>query len=1021
MKKIVIAIALVCGIVLTLCTNVTISAKTATAKGIDVSEFQGDINWSDVKNEIDFAILRCGYGQNYTEQDDSKFVYNASECVRLGIPFGVYLYSYADTVEKAKSEAEHVLRLVKCYSLSLPVFLDMEDSTQLNISPSMRGQIATAFCDTISAAGYDVGIYANINWWTNYLTDSAFSNPGWTKWVAQYYSSCQYTGEYSCWQYTDSGSVSGIDGKVDMNYWYGNAGFSNKTTDSKSAESVLDRLKVKFPDGKYWNHVGMSGNNENGYTSTPCPSHSSISTCNAYTYNGVDIGWQCFGFACKLGYDAYGTNPKSWGRAYDLNNIKPGDIINYNGSNPGHTVFVTDVNGDIVTFAECNYGSRCIISWGRSLSKSQFSNLYNVYVAPYALDGGTTSTTPDEHSCSNCISVLKGGYVNVSSVLNVRYGPGTNYAKVFDWADETALRIKTECNGWYFAQDVDGNSGWVLGDYVEITYNSSEDINESYPTPFQCYTLKGTTYEVYSSIGGSKTGGYIASNDVCRVEEIYANGWLKVTYPISGGTRTAYSPSSEFFDASYGNVRTATISTDTTAYYRSDLADVRGTAEAGDVCTIIGESGDCYCVLCPWSTSSAGRFLVWIYKSAFAHTHSYSWRYEGDHPHREYMKCDCGDYYYTGENVYSSNYILEYEAAHPHRQYKLCGVCGHDYTEYTGLTREDDSCSTCTAPGKPEILNIKNTYTNEDEIVFTWGETTNTDYYNWYIDEYDPNEAGYEGNHYVRLGHEVMVSSVTRTLPIGKYRVSVVAYNTKHYTDSDWYYFEVVDAYPGKPEILNIKNTYTNEDEIVFTWGETTNTDYYNWYIDEYDPNEAGYEGNHYVRLGHEVMVSSVTRTLPIGKYRVSVVAYNTKHYTDSDWYYFEVVDAYYTISYNSNGGENTPETHRVLRNTVARISNIIPTREGYIFEGWAISEDGEVVYSVGAEYTANESVTLYAKWSKIDLAGDADGDNKITVVDGLLCLRYVLNGGETSILDMNGDGTTNLIDVLRIMKEAVK
>ncbi len=156
---------------------------------------------------------------------------------------------------------------------------------------------------------------------------------------------------------------------------------------AKAATLTLNELKNKYPEGKYWNHVGSSNNNPNGWTNSPCPSHSSTSTCNAFVYNGSEIGWQCFGFALQLGYDAYGSNPKSWGRAYDLDNIKPGDIINYNGE--GHTVFVIDVSGDTVTFAECNYGSRCIISWKRCLKKSQFNNLLNVYVAPYALDNSS--------------------------------------------------------------------------------------------------------------------------------------------------------------------------------------------------------------------------------------------------------------------------------------------------------------------------------------------------------------------------------------------------------------------------------------------------------------------------------------------------------------------------------------------------------------------------------------------------------------------------------------------------------
>ena len=86
-------------------------------EGIDVSQYQGEINWELVKEHIDFAILRCGYGQDVPGQDDPTFIRNADECTRLGIPFGVYLYSYATDERAALSEARHVMRLVQNYKM----------------------------------------------------------------------------------------------------------------------------------------------------------------------------------------------------------------------------------------------------------------------------------------------------------------------------------------------------------------------------------------------------------------------------------------------------------------------------------------------------------------------------------------------------------------------------------------------------------------------------------------------------------------------------------------------------------------------------------------------------------------------------------------------------------------------------------------------------------------------------------------------------------------------------------------
>lgn len=114
-----------------------------------------------------------------------------------------------------------MLRLIQGYNLSFPIYLDMEDKVQAVLSDSERGNIASVFCNIIQNEGYKVGIYANKNWWTNYLTDSAFNNSLWYKWVAQYNSSCTYSGNYTMWQYTSSGYVNGINTNVDINYWYG--------------------------------------------------------------------------------------------------------------------------------------------------------------------------------------------------------------------------------------------------------------------------------------------------------------------------------------------------------------------------------------------------------------------------------------------------------------------------------------------------------------------------------------------------------------------------------------------------------------------------------------------------------------------------------------------------------------------------------------------------------------------------------------------------------------------------------
>lgn len=190
----------------------------AVRKGIDVSEHQGVIDWEAVKaSGIDFAIIRCGYGNDWASQDDLYWERNVSECERLDIPYGVYIYSYAENLEMAQSETNHVLRLLEGHDPSYPVYYDLEESSMASEDKAdLLAQMASLFCEQIEEAGFTPGVYANLNWWNNYLTDDVFDS--WDRWVAQYNSSCWYEGEYGLWQATSSGQVDGVVGRVDVNF-----------------------------------------------------------------------------------------------------------------------------------------------------------------------------------------------------------------------------------------------------------------------------------------------------------------------------------------------------------------------------------------------------------------------------------------------------------------------------------------------------------------------------------------------------------------------------------------------------------------------------------------------------------------------------------------------------------------------------------------------------------------------------------------------------------------------------------
>lgn len=219
--------------------------EKAVAKGIDVSHHQGTVDWKKAKADgVEFAIIRCGYGMNQTKQDDAQWLNNVKGCEENNIPYGVYLYSYADTVEKAQSEAEHVLRLIKGHTLKYPVYYDIEEKSVLSkLTAEQIEKIAETFVNTIKAEGYQTGIYSNKYNFETYLTASQFDQ--WNKWVAQYNSpACTYKKSYQIWQATDTGTIDGINGAVDID-------FAMKTTSSSDNNSGTPSTeKPIVPDTK---------------------------------------------------------------------------------------------------------------------------------------------------------------------------------------------------------------------------------------------------------------------------------------------------------------------------------------------------------------------------------------------------------------------------------------------------------------------------------------------------------------------------------------------------------------------------------------------------------------------------------------------------------------------------------------------------------------------------------------------------------------------------------------------------
>lgn len=198
-------------------------AKVESGTGIDVSKWQGTIDWSKVKGNVTFAIMRCGFRATGSGAiiEDPKYREYMKGAKANGIPTGVYFYSTALNEAEAVEEASAAVALVQeMGGCSLPIYIDMEDNVrgQHKLTNAQRTAICQAFCQVVRSAGYTPGVYASHSWLTQSINSSQFGNDI-KIWVAQYRSSCTYKGRYDIWQY-GTGTVPGINGKVDMNIMY---------------------------------------------------------------------------------------------------------------------------------------------------------------------------------------------------------------------------------------------------------------------------------------------------------------------------------------------------------------------------------------------------------------------------------------------------------------------------------------------------------------------------------------------------------------------------------------------------------------------------------------------------------------------------------------------------------------------------------------------------------------------------------------------------------------------------------
>lgn len=259
-------------------------------RGIDVSKWQGNIDWKKVKaSGIEFAMIRIGYGSRLS-QKDAFFETNYENAKAAGIPIGGYVYSYAKNAAYAKEEAKCCLEWIKGKKFEYPIVFDIEENSVAALGKETVNEIIEAFCSTVEAAGYYVMVYSSKHWFDSYISKN--NKAKYDSWVAQWANNLSYKGPCGIWQYTSSGTVNGINGRVDMNIAYkdyetiikrkGLNGFSTSDAPAKTEKEV--ELDEKYRAGDM-----LTLNNTPIYVSATAKKPSGYKSGKYYVYEDHNI------------------------------------------------------------------------------------------------------------------------------------------------------------------------------------------------------------------------------------------------------------------------------------------------------------------------------------------------------------------------------------------------------------------------------------------------------------------------------------------------------------------------------------------------------------------------------------------------------------------------------------------------------------------------------------------------------------------------------------------------------------
>lgn len=453
-------------------TGKTYTHKHAKTKyiydGIDVSKWQGTINWTKVKADgIDFAFIRCGNTSlsSFTMNTDSKFATNVKNAYAAGVKVGVYYYSGATSATEAKKEANFVLDLIAPYKskITLPVVMDYETngsdriySNYKKTSKATRTTYVKNFCAPLVSAGYQGGIYASKAWLTDFFNMSDLT--AYSTWVAQWSTSTSYANNYDFWQYSESGDVNGISTAVDCNFWYTDTNLSGSATVSDATALTSANTTVTL-----------------GYTTIPY-SGSAKKPSVKVVYNDTTL-------TSGTDYTVAYSNNKEPGTA----TVKVTGTGNYSGT-LSKTFKITALTTPYVTTGKVNYRTGCGTNYTKKGSVAKGKSVDVVYGWYKTVDGVKWYKV----KIGSSYYYMSGSYLSHEALtkyaatikLNYRSGAGTNYAVKGKFAKGSDVQVvkgwskKVSGETWYKVK-VDGNYYYSMAKYLSKQETTTRYANKS--------------------------------------------------------------------------------------------------------------------------------------------------------------------------------------------------------------------------------------------------------------------------------------------------------------------------------------------------------------------------------------------------------------------------------------------------------------------------------------------------------------------------------------------------------------